>query len=276
MKYFTRVVQLFRKPFPDEENWNSYFRTLTILTLFITFFLYVFQPFGISTLESDLFLICLGFGSMTFAGAMVYELSVVQLLKLSGLKSNWTFGKWIVNMVGIMILSASSNFIFALPGFFGYIQWELFPDMMYSTFMIGIIPVTVLGAITMMTREKKFQKIAEEINQQKAARDDHTTTDITLFTIPIRQIRYIEALQNYVKIGHINADGWNVQTERATLKNILEEVKGSPMVKCHRSFLVNRNAIISTNGNAQGLLLTLSDCEKIIPVARSYVDSFRS
>ena len=97
-----------------------------------------------------------------------------------------------------------------------------------------------------------------------------------LMNLASHQIRYIEALQNYAKIGYINSTGQLIErTERATLKSILNEVEGSPIVKCHRSFLVNREAIISTSGNAQGLLLTLSDCDKTIPVSRSYVPAFR-
>lgn len=65
-------------------------------------------------------------------------------------------------------------------------------------------------------------------------------------------------------------------TERATIKNIEEATSGSPVVKSHRSFLVNVNDIINISGNAQGLLLELSDCDRSIPVSRSYVDLFRS
>ncbi len=161
--------------------------------------------------------------------------------------------------------------------YFGYIKWEFFPIMIKNTFAIGIFPLVVLGAISLLRQEKKYQLIANEINQQPDIIDAQPINEQLIFNIPIHQIRYIEALQNYVKIGHINAKGvLTEQTERATLKSILLEVKGSTIIKCHRSFLVNREAIISTSGNAQGLLLTLSDCDRIIPVSRSYVSVFRS
>ena len=139
--------------------------------------------------------------------------------------------------------------------------------------------VPVLAAITLilLRDEKKYQTIAKEINQQK---DDSftpiNTEDLTIFGIPTNQIKYIEALQNYVTIGFTNTEGqFQKQTERATLKNILATTKESSILRTHRSFLVNQQAIIETTGNSQGLLLTLSDCDKTIPVSRSYVAAFR-
>ena len=100
---------------------------------------------------------------------------------------------------------------------------------------------------------------------------------MNLFDIPVKQIKYIEALQNYVTIGFINREGQlQKQTERATLKSILATTKESSILRTHRSFLVNQQAIINTVGNSQGLLLTLSDCDKKIPVSRSYVPAFKS
>lgn len=278
MKYFDTIVQILGKPFPDEENWFSYFRTLTILSVFITFFLYIFQPFGLSMLESNTFLICLGFGSMTFAGSVLYEVTVSQVLKLIGLREHWTFGKWILNFLGIMLFISFANFIFARLVLFGFIQWDLFPSMLYGTFMIGIIPIIVLGGFSLVKQEKKYQRIAEEINKVKKTTSSINEKGIaTVFDIPSHQIKYIEALQNYVKIGYVNTDGnLKILTERSTIKEILATTKGSSIIKCHRSYLVNTDTIVSTSGNAQGLLLSLSDCEKIIPVSRTYVPLFRS
>ena len=74
----------------------------------------------------------------------------------------------------------------------------------------------------------------------------------------------------------MNSDGQlKKQTDRATLKSILQAAIGSAIVRTHRSYLVNQEAIIATEGNAQGLLLTLSDCEVKVPVSRTYVPVFK-
>lgn len=277
MEFFRKAVTIIKKPFPDDLTLWAYAKISIVLSLFVTFFLFIFQPFGLSTLQSDTFLICLGFGSMTFVGAMLYELSIGQLLRFSGWHTHWTFGKWIINTLGSVIFISLANFVFARLIIFGSIDWTLFPIMLYSTFMIGVLPVTTLGAWMVYQQENKYRGIAHQINQvQTSPTHAKTEKGATLFEIPLHQIKYVEALQNYVKIGHIDTDGnLKIQTERVTLKGVLSQTEGSAIVKCHRSFLVNKDAIVNASGNAQGLLLSLSDCDKVIPVSRTCVPLFR-
>lgn len=277
MKFLAAVVRLLNKPFPEQELSFGAPKTIAVISVFVTFFLFIFQPFGISSLESGKFLICLGFGSMTLLASVIYEFIVGRVLKLRVEQENWTFGKWILYNLGVMLTISLANFLFARILIFGYIDWELLPAMIYGTFMVGIIPIIVLGGLSLFVQEKKYKGIAKHINQQKIINsDDHLTDTHFLFDIPLNRIRYVEALQNYVSIAYIDSHGqFKKMTERATLKNILDEIAGSSIVKSHRSFLVNRKAIVAISGNAQGLLLQLSESDRTIPVSRSYVSVFR-
>jgi hypothetical protein len=230
-----------------------------------------------SQITSHRFLICLGFGSMTFVGTMVYDLIFNTWLHFKGTQEHFTFGRWLVNMMGVIIFISMANVFFSRI-LEGDIKWALLPQMIFATFAIGIFPVFVSGAINLLRQEKKYQNIALEINQKnKVITSPESTNGRAIFDVPTDQIRYIEALQNYVKIGYVDLQGQLIeQTERATLKAILEEITNGPIVQCHRSFLVNRTTIISIEGNAQGLVLTLADCDKPIPVSRSYVAAFRA
>ena len=278
MEFLNRILDTLKKPFPDEESMFSYVKKLIAFSLFVVFFLYVFRPFGLDTLESKVFLICIGFGSMTFTGAMIYELSIGQLLRLAGFHNSWTFGKWILNTLITTIFISVANFIFVRLVIIGTMDWSLLPTMMYSTFMIGILPIILLGAWSLFQREKKYKSIAVEINHLSNKKTSISGNSIkTAFDIPIDQIKYIEALQNYVNIAFINPNGeLKIRTERLTLKAIQSEMESEAIVKCHRSYLVNKDAIISAAGNAQGLLLSISDCDKIIPVSRTFVSHFRT
>jgi len=277
MQFLQNIIEILKKPFPDEESKAVYFRNVAAISVFVTLFLYIFQPFDMSFIESGLFGICLGFGAATFVASVFYDWCIKPLFRLASKEKDLSFGKWILHTIGLILTISLANFIYARLAFFGYIRWEFFPIMIANTFAIGIFPVVILGAISLLRRERKYRLIADEINQKEPSIESDThNTNLTIFDIPIHQIRYVEALQNYVKIGYINSKGQQTErTERATLKGILNEVEGSTIVKCHRSFLVNRELIISTSGNAQGLLLTFSDCDKIIPVSRSYVAVFR-
>ena len=278
MEFFRNIVRHLNKPFPEQSSNFGEPKILAVLSLFVALFLFIFQPFGISTIESHKFLICLGFGAMTFLGTVIYEFIVGRVLNLKGELEKWTLGKWMLNNLGIMLVISLVNFLFARMVFFGFIQWNLFPAMMYGTFMIGIIPITVLGAFIVWQQERKYIGIAENMTLPPPLTAlGQTQNESSLFQIPISKIRYIQGLQNYVTLCYVDEDGQlKKKTERATLKQILDELAGSSIIRSHRSFLVNRSAIISATGNAQGLLLRLENCEKEVPVSRTYVPLFRS
>ncbi len=271
------IKSFLNKPFPSEDNPGQTLKSITLVSLFVTFFLFIFQPFGLASIESNRFLICLGFGAATFISYFLYELFSKFLSLFKKGESTYTFGKWIVNLTGLMLCISLANFFFVRIAIFGEIRWEFFPDMIRGTFSIGIFPTIFIGGLALLRQEKKYQKIADEINEKEHYNQEKSVSKSRTFEgILLKDLRYFEALQNYVKIGYVLPDGQIAEkTVRISLKNVLELLNHSSIVKCHRSYLVNRSVILSTSGNAQGLLLTLEGCEKLIPVSRSFVSIFK-
>ncbi len=270
------VIDVLRRPFPEESN-KTVILINGIIGLFVVFCLYVFRPFGIADLESNIFLICLGFGIAGFLSAIFYEFAIAPLCGLKYAGNSMNFGKWNLYMLGVLFMVSLGNFLYARIIIFGYIEWQFFPAMIYGTLMIGFFPILMIGWFVLRRKEKKYQNIALELNTENPDVQDERDSQRSIFDIAINRIRYIQAFQNYVRIGHVNEQGTTSElTERATLKSLMDEVQGNTLVRCHRSYIINRNAIVSTSGNAQGLVLTLSECDKEIPVSRSYVATFRT
>ncbi len=277
MEFVDRIRNYLSRPFPEYESLLSYLKTVIAISVFITVFLYQFQPNGLASVESNKFLICIGFGLICFLSCVSYEFLLIKILKVKGKGQNHTFGKWIVEVLGLILTISFFNFLYARILFFGYVDWRMLPAMIYGTMSIGIFPIAALGALALSKQERKYLSIAKELNSSPQREATHQTSQQSIFDIDLGQIRYVESLQNYIKIGYLDSSGVLQQhTERATLKVIEGQLEGTPIVRCHRSYLVNRQVIDSVSGNAQGLLLTLSNCEKEVPVSRSYVDRFRS
>lgn len=276
MEPLNKIKHLLAKPFPQEESFFETFKIAAAISVFVVVFLFVFKPFGLHLQESGLFLLCLGFGIVTLVASIIYEM-VVRMLGVKGEGAYFTFGKWVPYFIGAMLFISLANFLFVRIVLFDDIQWELFPYMIRGTFAVGVFPIIFIGAFAMLRQEKKYRNIADEINQKEISPGNtKQSNDPTIFDIPADRIRYIEAMQNYIKIGHVADDGqMREQTERATLKSLSNEVSGKSILRCHRSYLVNREFIVTASGNAQGLLLSLSDCEKEIPVSKSFVPAFR-
>lgn len=279
MKLISNIKRILNKPFPEEENFVEQLKTISFVSLFIFLFLIIFQPFGISDGEGDKYWVCLGFGITTFIAMLIYVLLFNLAVKLKGTRKQWTYWKWIVYNTLIILPISLANFLFARFWIFGYIEWGLYPQMMYSTLMIGIIPVTFLGWVSLIRQERKYRQISADINSYRTKKSESevaTSSSKNIFGILVDQIRYVESLQNYVNITYIDSKGnLSKKTERSTLKKVIEQLQDTPIIKCHRSYLVNKNEITSTTGNAQGLILTLNNCVEEVPVSRSFVAKFR-
>ncbi len=271
------LKRFLNKPFPQEESLAVSLKIVAAISLFVTVFLYTFKPFGLHRIESGYLWLCLGFGCVTFVTSMLYEWFVVKVIRIKGEGSHFTYGRWILYFTGAMLFISVANFLFVRMTVFGHVDWSLFPYMIRGTFAVGFFPVVAVGAWALLRQEKKYQSIASEVNRVAAEpKSADTLSEATVFGIPVDQIRFVEAMQNYVKIARVDEDGQLVETvERATLKGLSEQLAGEVLVRCHRSFFVNRDTILSTTGNAQGLLLTLADCERQVPVSRRYVTAFR-
>ena len=277
MMNFDSIKQFLTKPFPQEERFTDSLKIITAISIFVTLFLYIFKPFGIHTWQGNQLLLCLNFGLITFLASVCYEIIIVKVFKVKGHNRQFTFGHWILYFTGAMVAISMANFLFIRLAFFGDIQWSLYLPMLRGTLAIGIFPAIVFGGIALFKLERKYQTIAGELkHQDKLRTDPKKNPDLSIFGIPTKDIRYIEAMQNYINIGYLdNSGAWQEQLERATLKSIPLSDMGRVIIPCHRSFLVNREAITDVTGNAQGLVLTLERCEKKIPVSRSFVSDFR-
>ena len=62
---------------------------------------------------------------------------------------------------------------------------------------------------------------------------------------------------------------------RTTIKFLSEQLSQFGMIRTHRSYLVNPDAVSKVTGNAQGLKLSLRDSEAIVPVSRKYIEVVR-
>ena len=139
MNFVNRIIQTLKKPFPLEENRSGYIQTITAISVFVTLFLYVFKPFGIDSVESGVFLICLGFGISAFIASLFYEMVLTGLFRIKRDPSHFTFAKWILYVMGLILTISFANFMY-IRTWVGTVRWEFLPDMIKGTFAIGIFP----------------------------------------------------------------------------------------------------------------------------------------
>jgi DNA-binding LytR/AlgR family response regulator len=107
---------------------------------------------------------------------------------------------------------------------------------------------------------------AKKVGQKQDANSSPYITvraDYSLIKIELSKIRYIEGLDDYIKI-HLN-DSKTV-VARSTMKSILEILPDEQFVRVHRSYIIPKNNITAIKNK------TLYLGEVPIPIGNSYVE----
>jgi len=221
------------------------------------------------------------FGAITAFVSLAYELFLDYVVKLDRQTERWTFGKWIVSVSFLICLIASANYILMYQVLHAVsLSLKSFVAILYSTFLIGIFPITFFGALSMTQARRRNEALAEGFVKHKEPENGRTVIikaddgeELELMSI---QFLYAEAMQNYLAV-HYEEDGIvKKEVFRLAMKELESQISGHAILRCHRSFMVNQNRISKISGNAQGLKLKLDNVEELIPVSRTYIDRFKA
>jgi hypothetical protein len=89
--------------------------------------------------------------------------------------------------------------------------------------------------------------------------------------VALNHLYYITSAQNYIEIFHGSNKVIKSTLLRQSLKTIEEDMilsADSPLIRCHKAFIVNREKVIELRGTAKTAHFILQDLETIIPVSR--------
>lgn len=278
-----KLKAFLNQPYPDRDDIPSMIKGSAIGGFVVFFILLAFKPFGISQSANSLW-ISLLFGAISMVVALIYDLSLRFVFRLKKDSPNWTFWKWAVSVIGLILCIAIANH--SVSFFFysshGSNLW-LFANVLYSTILIAIFPVTLFGAVNLIRNLKANQKIAQEIHPEPLQNPASDIRDLPIhqsdkaFRVAVEQILFIEAQQNYVRLYLLQDGGLQKELIRNSLARIEAILQDSPIKRSHRSYLVNTQKVAAVSGNAQGLKLKMQEIEDFeVPVSRKYIPDFRS
>lgn len=269
------------KPYPILLNrW----KLTLIVSLFIAFFLTVFQPFGLNLLRSEhKTLILLGYGLVTFLLLLFNLFLIPAIFKQSFKAENWKVWKQILWLMYIVLSISVGNYLYSVlvsivswAGFRGLLLFVLF------TFPIALIPIVAITFITQNIYLKKHLKLSGEINDQindrQEVEKDKQSIELSSgnqsFQFILSDIVFLESDGNYVNVNYLENGVIKSQLIRNTLKNVSEIIDSSYFFKCHRAFLVNLNKIEKVSGNSHGISIKMTAANQQIPVSRNNTKAF--
>jgi len=248
--------------------------------VFIYIFLFVFQPFGIESYKVDKAIFILGFGIISFIIPLFNFISLPFIFKNFFRVSKWTIAKEIYFILINLVLIAISNYFYNKfyasqpPISNGLLEYLLF------TVSIGIFPITFYVFFTehflRLKHEKSAKQLSSQLELKKELRSNkqiciNTTLKNKQFRIDVERLLFIKSEDNYCNIFYLEDNLVKKELLRVSLKSILlqnNDLKN--LIKCHRSYIVNRDKIHQIKGNARAYSIYFKDCDTFIPVSRSF------
>lgn len=262
--------------------------------LFVGLFIFLFQPFGLNQLNikyKSVFL--LGYGLVTSAALVIYMYVFPLFARGFFCEKNWTIGKEILNLLMIVSVIGLGNYFYSGIYFnvannwlFGIISFQAF------TLLIGLFPITAWTLLSYNRYLKNNLKAAGLVNEsiledKKQVPKAHPSQKIKLTStnqgdepvdVMLDDFLFVRSDGNYLDVYFIEED----RTQHSLIRNTLVNFESMlsdyfpPLIRCHRSYLINLDQIENVDGNAQGLIVKLKNCDEKVPVSRKYIEELKS
>ncbi len=244
--------------------------------VFVGLFLNFFQPFGSYSWQDPAKPYILGgYGVVTFICLMLVNIIIPTFFKRWYAEESWTVAKEINWTLLVIMLIALGNMIYGRI-IFGR-TFSLTDTLLWVgiTGAIGIMPATVLTMLNYVQLARKYETkklhipgnaIAEEVFVTLVADNEKDK-----LTVKLSDLLFIESADNYSEVVFLKEKKTQKTLLRGSLSR-MEEQLTPPVVRCHRSYVVNLQQVERILGNAQGYKLQLKDWPEPIPVARRFSD----
>lgn len=155
---------------------------------------------------------------------------------------------------------------------------DLMKNSALNTSLVLLLPYTILWLYFSWTDKKRR---LEQLDQEDALpapakkgmlsfRDEKGELKLSVQT---EQLLYLESADNYVKIHYLNKGKITHFMLRNSLKNLDESMSNTPMIRCHRSYVVNFDKVKVLRKEKDGIYLAMDE-ENIpdLPVSKTYTE----
>lgn len=284
MSLSDRLTDWLHTPFPfylNDDRKNFLF--VTVMSAFVTGFLYLFKTdteFGFTDGLEWLH------GLITF-GVLCFNLLLLPRLFPSWMDPTlWTIKKYIwINILHLTLIWAIATIlekIFYCP--FDMAWFVVAKHTIVQVAIKGVIPIALctlfLRAQILQENLREAIKTNQELRKiqtlKKESRESvKLATLVTLYsdtseslTFNLPDLLFIQADDNYSTIVWNESGVIQKKLLRVNLKNLESQLNNSFTLRCHRSYIVNVNAISAISGNTNGYKLKINGSEYSIPVSR--------
>lgn len=285
------MLKFLLEPYPFHYERTRVWRLSLTLGVSTLLFLYLFRPVGIERgLVNGLFVTCVVYGVIAAGLFFLYFQALPLLLRGSQALDNWTVMHEMVTFAGLFLLAGLVNTALQ-PWLYASDAARTLHIVVLNvgnTFLVGFLIFGVLTAVNfnylLRGQEEKaalLRMILHGNKQPTEAASVATGVKVVItakheqFSIDPETLLYVMADGNYVEVFERTEQGVQRHLRRIPLRSLEAQLANrTQIMQVHRAYLVNVRAIEQITGNAQGYQLRISGTEHLVPVSRSFMDSF--
>lgn len=277
------LINWLKKPYFFNAHPKHHLLLSFIIGIFIFLFIYTFKPFGMDTLENNIFFYSLGFGFITFFVQAIFSIIFPYLLKDYFKNENWTIGKNVLFLLLLVTFISLCNWLYNTEVQITNKFEKLLSlkEIFFYTFSISIFPIIIYTHFSEVFYSNKRKKKSEDLMTLKPLKikkleegkeviiyGENHKENIVFNT---KDLVYISSQGNYASFFIKTANGIEEHILRNTLLNISTKLNTyTTFVRCHKSYIINTSFFYSINGNARGYYLETKIMKKQIPVSRTF------
>lgn len=255
---------------------------LSFVTFFVLLFIVIFEPFNSNTwikgMSKDRFvfyailMVAIGLGVLTVSRIVMF------LLRNKIKIYYWNYIIWLFSEV-IFISMFCTLFAWLIhPREVDF--FTIFPYTFLYSGSILLLPYIISWLYFELKDNQRVLESEKSLRLHNGDKTSTTNMDLINFTdekgvlklsVSIDNLFYIAAADNYVNVCYINKEKVSNFILRNSLKNIEESYSNVNLVRCHRSYIINRTKVKVMRRDKDGLYIEL-DSKSIpdIPVSKTY------
>jgi hypothetical protein len=259
-------------------NKKNIIKFLVFTALFSMVFINIYKPFGSEywkqVSQTEFFLIS---GVMVIAGILILAFSrvIMYILAKHLHLAYWRYFTWIVVEIAIIAL------LYSFTAKFGYKLIKDFIELFYTAFLYTALVLFLPYAVTWLyfalqdaenmikkiTTEESFVDFGSDLLHFKDDKEN------LCFSVSLDNLLFIESADNYLEINYLSKGKIARFILRNSMKTIEEKFCTKPLLRCHRSYIINIEKIKVLRKDRNGVFLVF-DIEGIpdIPVSKSYIE----
>jgi hypothetical protein len=184
-------------------------------------------------------------------------------------------------MIGLEVLAMTGFYMMIQKVFLKDVRFwfEVYYTAILNTTLILLIPYLIsILYFAWLDKKQNFEKLLVTRQDEPeplrfvSFNDENGETRLT---IQLGDLLYLEASENYVTIHYLDHNQSDRMLLRNSMKRMEEHLAGFPVVRCHRSYMVNLNRIKLAKKTKTGMVVELASSVPIrLPVSETYKDLF--